>query len=153
MDRQRYELMTAPWPIGKESCSRIRREVFIVEQGVTEEEEWDGLDEAANHFLVLENRSAQAIACARLLSAPDVTTVGSVKVTRMAVLRDHRRQGVGGALLREMLNEAMRRKCSRVELDAQLQAVSFYKKAGFRERGKPFVDAGIQHVKMIKELV
>lgn len=148
MDELLYELKLAPWPSCEEACSRIRRQVFIREQAVPEEDEWDGRDDTATHFVILERGTAQAVACARLLANTD-----SVKVTRMAVLREHRRQGLGRALLEAMLREAEKPGCKRAELDAQLQAASFYKKAGFHEVGKPFLDAGIQHIKMIKERV
>lgn len=153
MDLAVYSLTEASWRTCKDQSSAIRRQVFIVEQGVPESDEWDGLDDSAEHFLIYRNDSRKAVACARLLRLTSpVTASNSVKITRMAVLPSYRGLGLGRALLQAMLDKARGHNCSTVALDAQMQAQEFYAKEGFLAVGKPFMDAGIKHLKMIKHL-
>lgn len=150
---EKYQLLEAPWSECESVCTDIRRQVFIVEQAVPESEEWDGLDQEAAHFVVYELGGKHAVACARLVALPSATaTSGITKVTRMAVLRSHRGRGLGRALLQAMLRKARGNGAESVVLDAQIQALGFYAKEGFMAEGKPFMDAGIEHIKMIKQL-
>ena len=70
----------------------------------------------------------------------------------MAVLKDWRGRGVGRALLQTLLELATRQGLARVTLSAQIHALGFYERAGFHVVGEPFIDAGIPHRKMVKEL-
>lgn len=130
------------WNRAEPESKAIRETVFIHEQGVPVELEWDGLDSACAHVLAWNNRG-EAIGTARMQQNG---TIG-----RMAVLKDWRGRGVGRALLRTLLDLATRRGLSRVTLSAQTHALGFYKRAGFDVVGEPFIDAGIPHRKMVKE--
>lgn len=151
-----YSIIEARWSECQQVASVIRRTVFIIEQSVPESEEWDGLDECASHFIVYQRSINEAVACARLIMPSPIATTPcpiTAKITRMAVLPAHRRQGIGRSLLQELVRKSRERGYAAVVLDAQIQAQNFYSKEGFRAvDGKPFMDAGIEHLKMIKEL-
>src|SRR5690606_33294016 len=108
------------------------------------DEEWDGLDEPAStqHFVVLQDD--EAIATARLL--PDG------KLGRMAVLREHRGQGVGREMLHHIVSYALSNQFKALFLHAQTHALPFYEKSGFKAYGEEFLEAGIAHRKMKLEL-
>jgi predicted GNAT family N-acyltransferase len=117
--------------------------VFVREQGVPEELEWDGLDPACIHVLAWDDSGA-AIGTARLHPKG--------KIGRMAVLKEWRGRGVGRAMLRALLEVASERGLTTVELGAQIQAIGFYEREGFRVSGDIFMDAGIPHRKMALDL-
>lgn len=121
----------------------VREEVFVGEQGVTPELEWDGLDAEAIHVLA---RAADGtpIGTARLLA--------DGHIGRMAVRAPWRGRGVGRALLGELIAIARERSLPRVFLGAQTHAVGFYERQGFIVYGEPFMDAGIPHRHMAREL-
>lgn len=128
-----------------DACRRIRREVFIDEQGVTEEEEWDGLDESCVHFLA---HAPDPLGTARLL----VPIEGPAKAQRVAVLARARKTGVGAALMRALEAEAARRGRPEIVLGAQIQALGFYESLGYVAYGPGFDEAGIPHRMMRKTL-
>jgi len=121
----------------------VREQVFVREQSVPNELEWDGEDQNAVHIIATA-RNGQVIGTGRLL--PDG------HIGRMAVLRDWRQQGVGSALLQALLQEAVSAGLSRVFLHAQTSAVDFYARHGFTRRGEEFMDAGIPHYYMERDL-
>jgi len=121
----------------------VRETVFIHEQAVPEELEWDGLDPQCAHVLAW-NDQGDAIGTARM--QPNGT------IGRMAVLKDWRGLGAGRALLEALLDCAVRQELTRVTLSAQTHAIGFYERAGFHVVGELFIDAGIPHRKMVKEL-
>lgn len=121
----------------------VRETVFIHEQAVPEELEWDGLDPQCAHVLAW-NDQGDAIGTARM--QPNGT------IGRMAVLKDWRGRGAGRALLEALLDCAVRQGLTRVTLSAQTHAIGFYERAGFHVVGELFTDAGIPHRKMVKEL-
>lgn len=123
--------------MGKEIAS-IRRRVFVEEQGVPPELEWDGQDEYAFHVLAFSN--GQALATGRLLP--------NGHLGRMAVLRELRGRGIGSQVLQTLLALARREKIGPIFLHAQLSARSFYMKYGFRACGEIFGEAGIAHIRM-----
>ena len=132
-----------PWSSHADRLRQVRERVFIEEQAVPRDEEWDGLDDSATHFLAL-NSAGQPLGCARLL--PDG------RIGRMAVLKEHRGTGLGRRLLQAAIDEGIRQRMLRVSLHAQLQAAGFYRKAGFVAQGPEFTEAGIPHVAMTLEL-
>ena len=121
----------------------VREEVFVAEQKVPLELEWDEWDERSDHA-VARDASGRAIGTARLL--PDG------RIGRMAVLREWRRRGVGAALMEALLQKAREQSLSRVTLHAQTHAAAFYRRFGFNERGEEFLEAEIPHVEMTLEL-
>lgn len=136
------KIKTVLWRDAERQLSAIRRAVFIDEQCVPEELEWDGEDETALHVLVEED--GKPIACARML--PDG------HLGRMAVLKAYRGRGAGRLMLKTLLMEAEKLRRGRVFLNAQKQAAGFYAKYGFQQVGGEFLDANIPHVRMEKNL-
>ncbi len=137
------EIKILDWADARKYAEPIRRKVFIQEQHVPEEMEWDEEDEQASHALAFMN-DIQAVGYARLLN--------SKQLGRMAVLPEYRRQGIGSALLLELENEALRRRFDHIFLHAQVQALPFYEQLGYATEGEPFEEAGIPHLAMIKML-
>ena len=129
-------IIQTDWANDAQRLAAIRRTVFIDEQGVPEELEWDEFDEASVHFLAITDDGA-AIGCARLL--PDG------HLGRMAVLPAWRRRGVGSALLQAALARARQKGLRQVGLHAQVQAIPFYARFGFQAHGPEFDEAGIPH--------
>lgn len=119
-------------------AGEIRRIVFIEEQAVPLEEEWDGRDDECLHFLAWQGE--RAMGTARLL--PDG------HIGRVAVLKEARGLGVGLQLMREVIAVARRNGHPHVELAAQIHALDFYARLGFEAFGEEFLDAGIPHRNM-----
>jgi predicted GNAT family N-acyltransferase len=130
------------WKRARVQASRIRLEVFVEEQRVPREIELDANDAASVHALAYDD--GKAVGTGRLL--PDG------HIGRMAVLREHRAQGIGGAILVRLIAEARHRGMREVVLSAQTQALAFYRKHGFAPVGGVFTEAGIPHQAMRLEL-
>ena len=129
------------WIDGHVSLSMIREKVFIEEQKVTSQLEWDGLDEEAIHFLAYQDE--KAIGCARALVIENHMQLG-----RMAVLKEYRNQGIGSALIEKGMITAKLNQLSKILISAQCHAISFYKKFGFEVTSEVYLDAGISHQDM-----
>lgn len=121
----------------------VREQVFIQEQHVPVALEWDGLDDEAIHVVALDKHN-QVIGTARILQ--------DGHIGRMAVLPVWRHQGVGSAMLQELLMIARQRKLPKVYLHAQTSATGFYERHGFHVLGEEFMDAGIPHRHMERHL-
>lgn len=130
------------WHTAKNQLARIRREVFIVEQNVPENMEWDGLDENAIHLLAFDED--KAIGCARILC-------GGI-IGRMAVLADYRRLGIGSELLKHAIGICHLRGWQSLSLSAQTHAIGFYEMSGFIVSSGVYLDAGIPHCDMALHL-
>lgn len=130
------------WQQYREQLSFVRREVFIQEQNVPEELEWDEFDRTAQHILVLND--TQPVATARIKK--------DGHIGRMAVLKQYRQQGIGSEILLRLLDDARKLELKKVFLYAQVSAIHFYEKQGFVCEGNEFMDAGIPHKMMIKKL-
>lgn len=124
-------------------CRLIRQAVFIEEQGVPVELEWDEADRKARH--VLARVDGLPAGCARVL--PDG------HIGRMAVLRERRGQGIGMALLLQAVQICRALEVTHARLSAQTHAIAFYQQAGFEICSEPYSDANILHVDMQLELV
>jgi len=130
-----------------ETCQAIRREVFVVEQSVPEEDEWDDLDGEAIHLLA-RDADGQPIGTARILLRGDTGKIG-----RVAVVKSARGTGMGAALIRAALDELRTLPdITRAKLGAQTHAIGFYEKLGFVAYGPEYDDAGIPHRDMVREL-
>ena len=127
------------WHDGEPLLRAVREAVFIQEQHVPAELEWDGLDEDSRHALALSAKG-DAIGCGRMLS--------DGHIGRIAVMPQWRKQLVGTAIMEALLNEARSRGFKQVDVDAQTHAVPFYRSFGFQEEGEEFEDAGIPHIRM-----
>ena len=124
------------WDSHRTQLSSLRRTVFVEEQGVARDEEWDGADPGCRHFLA-EDADGRPIGTARLMP--------SGQIGRMAVLVEWRGKGIGARLLGLAVDAARDANCETVFLHAQRDAVGFYERAGFEATGAPFVESGIEH--------
>lgn len=135
---QRTSIKAAIWPEHQQTLRQIRSQVFVEEQQVPVELEWDGLDEGSYHWLAYQNE--QPIGCCRMLK--------DGHIGRMAVLKTHRSEGVGAALLAAAVEKARSKGLYDCYLSAQTQAAEFYQKAGFTAVGEQYLDAGMPHISM-----
>jgi predicted GNAT family N-acyltransferase len=134
-----FEIRLLEWKEALPLARPVRELVFVVEQKVPRELEWDDWDARSMHALALD-ASGQAIGTARLL--PDG------HLGRMAVLAEWRGKGVGTALARVLIEQARQLGRTEVVLNAQTHAAGFYRGLGFIERGPIFEEAGIPHQEM-----
>ena len=118
----------------------IRRIVFVIEQKVEEREEYDEFEDTSKHLLALIEGKAVGVARVR-------RTIKGIKLERFAVLKEARGKGVGAALIEEALE--MVKEYDFIYLHAQVQVVDFYQKYGFVKEGDLFVEAAIDHYKMV----
>ena len=121
----------------------VRNAVFVDEQGVPPELECDGRDADAMHFLAMD-KADNPLGTARLLA--------DGQIGRIAVLPAFRRRGIGRRLLALALDSARRRGDRHVWLHAQIDARELYLQAGFHIVGERFMEAGIPHIAMEREL-
>ena len=123
----------------------IRRVVFIEEQGVSVEDEVDGKDPTAIHLLASD--SGLPLGTARLLLSDGIGKIG-----RVAVLKEARGRGLGRDLVLFAVEELRRRGARQATLGAQTHALGFYEALGFSAVGPDFLDAGMPHRKMVRDL-
>jgi predicted GNAT family N-acyltransferase len=129
-----------------EAAMDLRIRVFCGEQGVSEEEERDELDDEATQIVALDDSGVIATCRLRYLEG------GTCKLERMAVDRERRERGVGGRLLAGAEAEAREHGSSEMLLHAQRRAESFYASSGYVAEGDTFMEAEIEHVRMRKAL-
>ncbi len=122
----------------------IRKQVFITEQQIDPALERDEHDDTAWHWLAFAD--GEAVATVRLVKEDR-----GAKLGRMAVLPLFRRQGVGRSLMAAVEGFAKEQELSHIRLHSQASARAFYLALGYVEAGRPFLEAGIPHVEMIKE--
>ena len=128
----------------KKKAFEIRDLVFCKEQKVSKKIEFDGLDEFSDHYLAIINELP--VGTARIREEKK----GTFKIERMAVLKRHRKKGVGKAIIKKILKHYLNlNNINKLILNSQIEAKDFYKKFGFVEVGKEFVEANIKHQKMI----
>jgi predicted GNAT family N-acyltransferase len=139
MSEPNFRMRLADWARDRYTLESIRRQVFVLEQQVPEELEWDGRDVQSVHVMA-ETLDGAPIGTARML--PDG------HIGRMAVLKHWRGQGVGRQLLYTLISMAQRLGCTSVYLHAQSHALAFYEKSGFEVCGAEFTEAGIPHRRM-----
>jgi predicted GNAT family N-acyltransferase len=135
------------WSELGEPARKIRSQVFVDEQHIPAEMEWDGADDDCVHALAC-NRFGMPLATGRLLDH----VPGVAKIGRMAVLAPMRGGHIGRAVLDALLQYARERGDREALLHAQLGAAPFYTRAGFVARGPVFEEAGIPHVEMVRAL-
>jgi predicted GNAT family N-acyltransferase len=141
--KPRFTVKPANWATDAATLCAIRLKVFVEEQNVPLELEWDGEDERCEHALAY---------------APDDTPIGTGRllpdgrIGRLAVLKEWRGQGAGSALLEYFLALAREKGFTTVSLHAQIHATAFYARHGFEAHGDQFMDAGIPHIEMSRQL-
>lgn len=124
-----------------EHAFTIRRIVFVEEQKVSREEEYDSFEDIATHYLALVDDIPGGTARWRV-------TDNGVKLERFAVLPAFRNRGVGSTLVNAVLNEVLPLQ-KKIYLHSQVSAMNLYAKAGFEPEGELFYEANIPHYKMI----
>lgn len=128
------------WASLQKEAQAIRYEVFVIEQKIPAELEWDVMDAACLHAVAYDGQQ-QALGTGRLL--PDG------HIGRMAVRPSARNRGVGAAILQALMQQARQRGDREVKLNAQISAEAFYRRNGFERAGEVFEEAGIQHLHMV----
>jgi len=134
-----FDITLGNWRALGDAARVVRSAVFIDEQKVPVELEWDEMDAVSLHAIAVD-AAGQVCGTGRLL--PDG------HIGRMAVRRDVRGQGIGAAILAALMRAAQARGQSKVMLNAQIQAQAFYARFGFVCEGEEFEDAGIAHIHM-----
>ena len=130
-----YSCRVADWQTESRPLCTIRRKVFIEEQAVPENLEWDAYDDVAVHFVVLYGDTP--VGTGRL--KPDG------QLGRMAIMPMHRGSGAGGLLLQSIIDYYCSRGGERLYCHAQSRVTGFYERYGFHCEGEEFMDAGIPH--------
>lgn len=142
--QESFRVRRAAWQDDLPAIRRIRDQVFVEEQEVASDEEWDGLDPDCLHVLA-EDQNRDAIGTARLHP--------SGKIGRMAVVKEWRGRRVGAAMLDDLIRHARQWGLGTVFLHAQTRALGFYERAGFEAEGEEFEEAAIAHFLMRMKLV
>lgn len=132
-----------------ETCLYVRNAVFTVEKKIAKEievDENDMLNGRCDHFLVeYEGKPAGALRCMR-------TGDDFVKLQRFCILKEYRNQGLGRKITAFVEEYYRNNSYAKIELDAKFEVFEFYEKCGYKKISDPFEEAGIPHVKMVKEL-
>ncbi|MCQ0022358.1 GNAT family N-acetyltransferase [Streptomyces somaliensis DSM 40738] len=152
-----YRVREALGEEDRRAALAVRREVFVVEQGVPEEIEYDAHDATAVHVLAVRTADGAALGTGRLLHGPDAADrtggeEGVGALGRLAVTRRARGLGVGAALVRAVEEAARARGLRAVDLHAQTHALGFYERLGYEAYGPEFSDAGMPHRAMRRTL-
>ena len=140
-------VILGPWAAVSDQAHPLRKQVFIEEQKIPAELEWDAADSTAVHAVAL-NRFDLPLATGRLVDLGD----GVGKIGRMAVMREVRGGRVGRSVLDALVQAARDKGLKHVILHAQQTAVGFYLRAGFAAQGAVFEEAGIAHQEMVLAL-
>lgn len=139
MIRDDFGVEAASWERDLADLRAVREPVFLVEQKIPPEMEWDELD-ARSHHVLARDRDGRPIGTGRLTPEHGIG--------RMAVLAEWRGKGVGEAIMRVLLEQARLLRYPSVELHAQSHAIPFYTKLGFEPFGDEFVECEIPHTMM-----
>ncbi len=131
-----FYIEPAHYPIDFPDLQTVRQSVFVIEQQIPAEIEFDALDRHCHHFIA---RDAQR----RPIGTARMTQDG--KLGRMAVVQDSRGRGVGGSLLQALIEKARHLELTTISANAQLTALGFYEKFGFIPEGDTFLSAGLPH--------
>jgi len=131
------------WAAQRSEAQAVRLEVFVHEQKVPLEMEWDEMDARCIHAVAYEGEG-RAVGTGRLL--PDG------HIGRMAVRKEARGAGIGALMLEALVEAARQRGDREVMLNAQTQAEPFYLRHGFVREGAVFMEAGIPHIHMRRPL-
>ncbi len=128
-----------------EEAFRIRKTVFVKEQGVAEEVELDEFDDTASHVLVYYEN--EPVGTGRVRIVEDMA-----KLERICVLASHRKHRLGQAIMEELEAIAKEKGVVKAKLHGQVQAAAFYEKQGYEVASTVFMEENIPHVKMVKDL-
>ncbi|MFW1754836.1 GNAT family N-acetyltransferase [Acinetobacter wanghuae] len=137
-----FKIRSGTWQELAIDAKPIRESVFIQEQHIAPEDEWDEFDPVSIHFVVYEHD--QAIATARLLA--------NHSIGRVAVLKTHRGLKIGYKLMQAVIDYAKREQRPFLKLSSQVHAIGFYHALGFKQQGEAYLDCGIPHIDMYMAL-
>jgi predicted GNAT family N-acyltransferase len=135
------EISITNWKEAQSLLKPLRYEVFVIEQKVPEEMEWDEFDELAWHAIATADN--QTVGTGRLIITDQIAKIG-----RMAVQSSRRNQGIGKSILNALIETAKKKGAQECILHAQTHAIAFYAKEDFEPHGPIFDEAGIPHVEM-----
>jgi predicted GNAT family N-acyltransferase len=138
-----FRVEPASWEADLDDLRAVREQVFLIEQNVAPEDEWDALDAKSRHAIA-RDRDGRPIGTGRL--TPEHT------IGRVAVLAGWRGKGVGEAVMRLLLEQAQALGYPAIELHAQTHAIPFYTRLGFEAYGDEFDECGIAHRMMRRDL-
>lgn len=124
----------------------IRSEVFIDEQKVSYQDEFEGDDEAYIHIGIYDN--GKVVGCVRAMKEDDAVYIG-----RVAVKKSNRKNGIGRMLMNAAEDYGKNIGCKLAHIRAQTQARGFYEKSGYEAYGDTFLEVDIEHIAMKKALV
>ena len=133
-----FKIISGAWAQLQAEAAPVREQVFIQEQQIAPEDEWDAQDAISQHFIVLDQ--GRPIAAARLLP--------NNSIGRVAVLKPYRGQGIGRLLMLEIMRQARLQRREFLKLSSQVHAIQFYAGLGFQVQGEEYLDCGIAHIDM-----
>jgi predicted GNAT family N-acyltransferase len=134
---------TARWPEDSDELVKLRKQVFVVEQKVPASLEIDGMDADCMHVKAMKDNSC--IGTGRLLP--------NGYIGRMCVLEEYRGQGIGTMMLKNLIDQAVNAGQPQVILNSQSYAIPFYQKNRFTIDSEEFIEAGIPHRRMVRNLL
>lgn len=138
MLNQQMKVISGSWQERAQAAKAIREAVFVQEQHIAAEDEWDDFDATAIHFVVY--LQDQAIATARLLP--------NNSIGRVAVLKSYRGLKIGQQLMQAVIDYAQQEQRAFLKLSSQVHAIGFYQALGFKVQGQDYLDCGIAHIDM-----
>jgi len=136
--------MEIKWLKGTEDLSDpyyVRREVFVKEQNIDKDLEWDGMDAEADHIVIYID--GQPVATGRI-----IIDNGQYMLGRIAVLKEYRGRNLGRVLVENMMAKAFENGADEIHIHAQTRVRGFYEKLGFEAYGELYEEAGIEHISM-----
>mgnify|MGYP000378979170 FL=1 len=133
-----FKIISGAWAQLQAEAAPVREQVFIQEQQIAAEDEWDAEDAVSLHFVVYDQD--QPIATARLLQ--------NNSVGRVAVLKSHRGLGIGKVLMLQIIQQAKLEQRKFLKLSSQVHAIQFYASLGFNVEGEEYLDCAIPHIDM-----
>jgi len=142
LDDKNLKIVSGSWDDLAQDARVIREAVFIQEQQIAPEDEWDAEDTISTHFVAY--LQDQAVATARLLK--------NHSIGRVAVLRLACGTGIGQNIMQTVIDQAKAEQRKFVKLSSQVHAIGFYQNLGFDVRGEEYLDCGIPHIDMYLSL-
>ncbi|TES93568.1 MAG: GNAT family N-acetyltransferase [Candidatus Cloacimonadota bacterium] len=130
---------------GIEDVFRIREKVFVEEQAVPIEEEIDATDKISTHILIFDK--GIPVGTGRVFEKNGKWYIG-----RVAVINEQRGKGIGKLIMKKLMGFANKRGAKRIFIHSQTYICDFYRNLGFTEHGSEFMDAGIPHIEMHKDI-
>lgn len=138
LNRQQGRIIAGNWNELGDAAQAVREAVFIQEQQIAPEEEWDAEDAISLHFVAY--LQDQPVATARLLK--------NNSIGRVAVMQSARGLGLGRQIMQAVIDQARAEQRESVKLSAQVHAIGFYQGLGFEVQGEQYLDCGIPHIDM-----